>query len=78
MGKPLTDAELQKAFDNRTFFKLIKVKCYNKPMFFSTRKDAISFFEEAMVSCDSGSSECERYTKIYTELVSGVKEPSDE
>ena len=48
----------------------VTITCYGKTKVWN-RIDALSFFLVGMASCDPGSSECGRYTKIYTELKMG-------
>ena len=42
------------------------------------RADAMKFYGEAMMGCDPMSSDCGRYTKIYTELLMGLTTCTDE
>ena len=55
----------------------VTVTCYRKTETM-TRKEAIEKYQEGMMCCDPGSSECERYTTIYCKLMEGEREVSDE
>lgn len=54
----------------------VKVTCYGKTEVWDTRQDAGKFYFEAL--CNSEGSECDRYIKIFAELVLGKDECSDE
>lgn len=54
----------------------IKVTCYDSTEIWDSRKDAMDFYLQAMASSEG--SEQSRYTKIYTELVIGLPECTDE
>lgn len=54
----------------------VKVTCYGKTEVWDTRQDAGKFYFEAI--CNSEGSECDRYIKIFAELVQGKVECSDE
>lgn len=54
----------------------VKVICYGKEEMWDTRKEAADFYMKA-IACSEGS-ECERYTKIYTELLMGLSTCTDE
>ena len=54
----------------------VKTICYGKSDIWESREKAEQFFLEAMISCEG--SECERYTKIYTELKMGKTICTDE
>ena len=45
--------------------------CYGEKTEWTSRREAEDFFLEAIAGCDLGSSECSRYTKIYTEIMMG-------
>lgn len=53
----------------------VKVTCYGKTEVWDTRQEAGKFYLEAM--CNSEGSECNRYIKIFAELVQGKDECSD-
>ena len=55
----------------------VTVTCYRETEKMK-RRDAIDFYEEGMMSVDPGSSECERYTTIYCQLMEGCMHCSDE
>ena len=50
--------------------------CYGKREYWKSRAEAIRFFLEGIAATEG--SECERYTKIYTELISGKSVCTDE
>lgn len=54
----------------------IKVTCDGSTEIWDSRKDAMDFYLQAMASSEG--SEQSRYTKIYTELVIGLPECTDE
>ena len=54
----------------------VKVTCYGKEETWDERKEAIAFYMKAIA--ESEGSECERYTKIYTELLMGFSTCTDE
>lgn len=54
----------------------VKVICYGESRVWDRRKEAEEFFLQAMTETEG--SECERYTKIYTELKAGLEVCSDE
>ena len=54
----------------------VTITCYRETETM-TRRKAIRFYRTGMMSCDPGSSECERYTTIYCQLTSGCMECSD-
>lgn len=54
---------------------LVKITCYGKTKTYE-RKEAISHFLECMMFSDG--SEQNRYTRIYTALICGFKEITDE
>jgi len=54
----------------------VKITCYKKTEIWDSRKEAAAFYFEAITGSDG--SECERYLKIYTELLIGMEECSDE
>lgn len=54
----------------------VKITCYGKCETWDTRKEAADFYLRAIVGAEG--SECQRYTKIYTELMMGNVECSDE
>jgi hypothetical protein len=54
----------------------VKVTCYGQTEVWDSRKDAADFYLRAIAGSEGG--ECERYTKIYVELLSGMEECSDE
>ena len=55
----------------------VKVTCYRQTETM-TRKEAIAYYQEGMMCCDPGSSECGRYTTIVCQLLAGFMEVSDE
>lgn len=54
----------------------VKTICYGKEEIWDSRKDAADFFLKAIAASEG--CECERYTKIYTELLMGLTTCSDE
>lgn len=54
----------------------VKVICYGKEETCDSRKEAADFYLKAIAGSEG--SECERYTKIYTELLMGNALCSDE
>ena len=54
----------------------VKVTCYGKTETWDSRKEAADFYLKAIAGSEG--SECERYTKIYTELLIGHSECTDE
>ena len=54
----------------------IKITCYGKEEIWDSRKEAADFYLKAIAGSEG--SECERYTKIYAELMMGFTECSDE
>ena len=54
----------------------VKVICYGKEEMWDTRKEAADFYIKAIAGSEG--SECERYTKIYTELLMGLSTCTDE
>lgn len=54
----------------------VKTVCYGKEEVWDSRNEAMAFFLEGMISSEG--SECERYTKIYTELSMGKSVCTDE
>ncbi len=50
--------------------------CYGEKKVWDSRKDAADFFLQAIAGSEGA--ECERYTTIYTKLVSGLEVCSDE
>lgn len=55
----------------------VRITCYRKTETM-TRKKAINYYQEGIVCCDPGSSECERYTTIVSQLLEGKTEVSDQ
>ena len=55
----------------------VTITCYNNTQKY-IRKDALYYFEEAIISVDPESSECERYQHIYEALLAGDTIISDE
>lgn len=47
----------------------VRTVCYGKEDVWDSRKEAVDFFLRAMAGSEG--SECERYTRIYTELLMG-------
>ena len=45
--------------------------CYGEKTEWTSRREAEDFFLRAMAGCDPASSECRRYTKVYTEIMMG-------
>lgn len=54
----------------------IKITCYGKTTEWESREKALAYFMEGIM-CTEGS-ECARYTKIYSELLSGKTVCTDE
>jgi hypothetical protein len=54
----------------------VTVACYGKTEKWDSRKEAADFYLKAIAGSEG--SECERYTKIYTELLMGKAVCSDE
>lgn len=54
----------------------VKTICYGKEDVWDSRKEAADFFLRAIAGSEG--SECERYTKIYTELLMGKVVCTDE
>lgn len=52
--------------------------CYGEKQEWTSRKEAKEYFFQAMMGCDSNSSECGRYAKIYAELATGLALCTDE
>ena len=50
--------------------------CYGQREYWKSRKEAADYFLEGISASDG--SECERYSKIYAELICGKKVCSDE
>ncbi len=50
--------------------------CYGEKQVWDSRKEAADFFLQAIVGTEGA--ECERYTTIYTKLVSGLEVCSDD
>ena len=50
--------------------------CYGKREYWKSRAEAIRFFLEGIAATEG--SECERYTKIFTDLISGKAVCTDE
>lgn len=55
----------------------VAVTCYKKTKSY-LRSKAIDYFRRAILACDPDSSECDRYTNIYCQLMGGETEISDE
>lgn len=55
---------------------VVRVICYGKEEQWDSRKEAADFYFRAIAGSEG--SECERYTKIYTELLLGFAACSDE
>lgn len=55
----------------------VTVTCYRKKKTM-TRGEALAYYQEGMMCCDPGSSECQRYTTIVCRLMDGLTEVSDE
>lgn len=53
----------------------VTVVCYGKTEHWNSRQEAINYYFEGMLSCEG--SEQDRYTKIYSELISGCKVCTD-
>lgn len=54
----------------------VKITCYGQTEVWDGRKDAADFYLRAIAGSEG--SECERYTKIYTELLMGKEVCTDE
>ena len=55
----------------------VTVTCYRKTETM-TRGEALAFYQEGMMGCDPGSSECERYTTIFCRLMDGLTVVTDD
>lgn len=55
----------------------VRVTCYRKTETM-TRRQALKRYQEGMMCCDPGSSECERYTTIVCRLMAGLTEVTDD
>lgn len=55
---------------------VVKVICYGTEETWDSRKEAADFYLRAIAGSEG--SECERYTKIYTELLMGLSTCTDE
>lgn len=55
---------------------MIEITCYGKTETWPSREAAISFYKEGMLAC-IGSSEGERYARIYSQLLAGKAKCSD-
>lgn len=53
----------------------VKVTCYGKEEVWDSRKEATDFYLRGIAGSEG--SECERYTKIYTELLMGFSTCTD-
>lgn len=47
---------------------MVTLFLYGKPHCFKTRDDAIKWIQEAMTSCDVGSSEFSRYADVWQQI----------
>lgn len=56
--------------------KMVKTICYGKEDIWDSRKEAAEFYIRAMAGSEG--SECDRYTKIYMELLMGKDVCTDE
>jgi len=54
----------------------VKITCYGKEETWDSRQEAADFYLKAIAGSEG--SECERYTKIYTELLMGLTTCTDE
>lgn len=54
----------------------VQITCYGKTETWDSRKEAADFYLRAIAGSEG--SECERYTKIYTELLMGKEVCTDE
>ena len=54
----------------------VKITCYGKEEIWDSRKEAADFYFRAIAGSEG--SECERYTKIYAELLMGFATCTDE
>ena len=54
----------------------VKITCYGKEETWDSRQEAADFYLRAIAGSEG--SECERYTKIYTELLMGLTTCTDE
>lgn len=54
----------------------VKITCYGQTEVWDSRKEAADFYLRAIAGSEG--SECERYTKIYTELLMGKEVCTDE
>ena len=61
---------------NFTMRNAVEVKCYGEWMKFSSRKKAMDFFFEGMLSCEGA--EGERYKNIYCKLKEGYRKCTDD
>lgn len=56
--------------------KTVKITCYGKTEEWDSREEAANFYLRAIAGSEG--SECERYTKIYTELLIGKEVCTDD
>ena len=56
---------------------MVEVTCYRRTEKWDSRKEAMEFYYEGMIAC-MGSSEGERYARIYTQLAMGYNHATDE
>ena len=54
----------------------VTITCYGSTEVWDSRKEAVDFYLRAITGSEG--SECERYTKIYTELLMGKEVCTDE
>lgn len=54
----------------------VRITCYGRTETWDSREEALEFYGRAMAGCEG--SERERYSRIFTHLMSGSEECSDE
>ena len=50
---------------------VVTTVCYGQKQEWTSRKEAIEFFRQGVIECDTESSECSRYMKIFADLLMG-------
>ena len=56
---------------------MVKTVCYKQEREWPSRRAAIAYFTEGMMSCDPGSSEYDRYATIVEKLKMGATTATD-
>ena len=57
---------------------VVTTVCYGQKQEWTNCADAILYFRQGVVECDTGSSECSRYMKIFADLLMGKSYCTDE